>query len=491
MTTNERSIERELKLAVPPRFRLSPLPVLDGVVPQADPPVRYSTDFFDSKDLALAAWGAVLRYRSGQGWQLKLPDTGDGLLTRTELAFAGQHGDAPDAAREILTAYLRGRPVGLSARTRTIRYRVGFVDERGAERLELVDDRVTIVEPDTGRRLRQLEIELRDPDALDLLDTLAERLGEAGATPDTRSKYLWALGDRSPAAEVVVPQLGPDAAIRDVVRAAIASAARQLIDSDVAIRAAIDPDAIHQARVATRRLRSHLRTFGGLLDPSWARALRTDVRRLGDALGRVRDTEVLTDRLCATAERLRTPEAIDGIVAVLRARLSIERAGLAAAMSGAPYLALLGRVVEAAAAPALTVDPEAPGLDELRPIVRRAWRRLRSSVERAGDQPADDDLHRVRIEAKRSRYAAEAIAPLAGKPAAAFARAATRLQEVLGEHQDAVLAWTWLHDAAQEGAIDMFTAGELAAFQLALRDDARARWRKAWNRAQRNRPGTW
>ena len=491
MDAPEAAIERELKLAVPPRFRLPALPVLDGLTARLEPPVRYTTDFYDTTDLALAGWDVVLRFHSGEGWRVKLPNAGRALLARPELAFGGERGTVPQAALEVLTAYLRGRSVERQARTRAVRRRTLFIDKRDRERLALVDDRVTAIEPEAGRRLRQLEIELRAPDASEHRDALAEWLEEAGALPSGLSKYHWALGGRAPGTEVVVPDLGPDSGIGDVIRAALATATRQLIDHDATIREGGDPEAIHQARIATRRLRSHLRTFGELVDPSWATTLRDELRVVGDALGRVRDTEVLAERLRAAAERLDAPRAAEAVAGALLDRLAEARGTLAATMSSADYLALLDRLIVASAAPKLSVDPDAPAADALRPVVQRTWRRLRRRVRRSDDPPTDDELHRVRIEAKRARYASETIAPLVGKRAAAFARAATRLQDVLGEHRDATVAWNWLHDEAREARIDPFTAGELAALELAIRDAARVRWPKAWKRTQRRRPSTW
>lgn len=492
MNAPDRSIERELKLAVPPGFRLPTLTSLDGLAAQAPKTTRFRTDFYDTGDLALAAWGVVLRFRGGEGWTVKLPDRGDLLAERQELTFAGSSGEVPPRAVEILAAYLRGRPVAVRARTATVRRRTPFADTRGSERIALVDDRVTTLEPDARRAFRQLEVELIDPDAGDLLDELSARLEDAGATAgDDRSKYGWALGDRAPVPEVVVPELAPDAMLRDVVRAALGSAVADLVHADAAIREGGDPEGVHRARVATRRLRSHLRTFRGVLEPAWADGLRAELTALGDTLGRVRDTEVLSDRLSAAAARVHAPEAVERIVAILAERLAAERDTLAAMMTEAHYFALLDRALRGAATPPLRADGEAPAVDTLGPAVRRTWRGLRKRVRRAGDPPADAELHAIRIAAKRARYASETVAPLSGKRAAAFSRAAARLQSVLGEHQDAVVAWNWLRDAAREGRIDTFTAGELAALQLAAQDAARGRWPKTWKAARRRRPSTW
>ena len=109
------------------------------------------------------------------------------------------------------------------------------------------------------------------------------------------------------------------------------------------------------------------------------------------------------------------------------------------------------------------------------------------------DDPPDEELHAVRIRAKRCRYAAEAVAPAIGKAAKRFAAAVEGVQEVLGEHQDAVVAGQWLRDHAAAAAGSpvecAFVAGELAALEEVAAKRSRAEWRKAWKRAKRANRG--
>src|SRR5512132_3290095 len=79
-------IERDLKLSVPPRFRMPNLAEYGAI--QTGPPQQSTTIFYDTADLALAGWGCLLRHRTREGWTVKLPDlgTGDGL-ERPEIAF--------------------------------------------------------------------------------------------------------------------------------------------------------------------------------------------------------------------------------------------------------------------------------------------------------------------------------------------------------------------------------------------------------------------
>ena len=96
--------------------------------------------------------------------------------------------------------------------------------------------------------------------------------------------------------------------------------------------------------------------------------------------------------------------------------------------------------------------------------------------------PGDVELHTVRIRAKRMRYAADAVAPILGKPARRFADAAAELQAILGEHNDAVVAGAWLRTwaAVRRSGDAAFAAGMLAGIERAAANDAQRRWRKAW-----------
>jgi CHAD domain-containing protein len=107
------------------------------------------------------------------------------------------------------------------------------------------------------------------------------------------------------------------------------------------------------------------------------------------------------------------------------------------------------------------------------------------------DDPPDSALHEVRILAKHCRYAAEAVAPAAGRPAARLAAAIADLQTVLGDHQDTIVAEAWLRNAAAttpEGAV---AAGELILLQRWQRARLRARLPAAWKAASAKDLRSW
>jgi CHAD domain-containing protein len=279
------------------------------------------------------------------------------------------------------------------------------------------------------------------------------------------------------------------------VRRAIASSVVHLVRHDPVVRLDTDPEGVHQARVATRRLRSDRRTFGPRVDPEAMRAIRAELGWLAEALGEARDADVLLDRIRARVATLGPSEApaATHVVGALEHRDKEAHAALIEAVRSPRYTALLEVLVDAANAPPLRPEASALAADVLPGLVRDPWRKLRKAVDRAGADAADAVLHGIRIRAKRTRYAAEAVAPVVGETARRFAKAAARLQDELGEHQDAVVAQAWLRGwAAEQASVDeAFAAGMLAGLEDAAARASRSIWRRAWKGLDRRSLRSW
>ena len=494
------TVEREAKLAASPAFRMPELAgVLQGIRSVRRPDATLHTIYVDTPELRLLRWGASLRYREGQGWTVKLPPPGrDDVLRRDEIGFPGDGGVVPAEALDLLRGFLRNADVQPVLRLRAERRLWELRDAEDHVLVQVTDDGVEVVRGDPFRtRFRELEVEERDPGAGALLAVVVARLRAAGAgAPDPTPKPVRALGPAAMApADVEVGELPPRPTAGQVVRRAIASSVVHLVRHDPVVRLDTDPEGVHQARVATRRLRSDLRTFGPLLDPVWTAAIREELSWLADALGGARDADVLLDRIRGRVAGLGPTEAPAAahVVEALERRDKEAHATLIDAIAEPRYATLLDVLVEAANAPALRPGTDIPADEALPALVRRPWRSLARAAERAGDEPNDEVLHGIRIRAKRVRYAADAVVPVVGEAARRFARDAARLQEVLGEHQDAVVARTWLRGwAASIGSVDgAFAAGMLAGLEEAAANGSRARWRRAWRRLDRGRSRSW
>lgn len=493
-----------MKLGAGPAFHLPDLNgVVEGVAVTTPEAVRMETVYYDTPDLRLARWGVSLRHRAGEGWTLKLAPRapvgkpqGD-LLERDELTFEGGSKKPPEAAVALVRAYVRKAELVPVARLSTLRRRVRLVDAAGARLAEVVDDEVSVRD---GRRVaarfREIEVEVAaGGDAGDgIVAPLVMRLRGAGAgAPDPTPKHIRALGPRAmEPPEVSSQPVQKDAPAKDVIRSAIADSVAALLRHDPLVRTSGDPEEVHQARVATRKLRSHLRTFAPLLEIEWTDPLRSELGWLAMSLGAVRDSEVLLERL---RERSRSLPASDArsaasLLHILELDIETMRKKLLTDLGSARYVDLLERLVAAAHAPATLPEADQPAGSVLPALASIPWRRLRSAVRQLPENPGDPDLHRIRILAKRARYAAEAVAPVAGSGAEGFARAAAKLQTVLGEHQDSVTAQAWLRSARVTGR-RAFVAGELIAMEHVAAEEARGRWPKAWKSLEQKRLRDW
>ncbi|WCI09079.1 CHAD domain-containing protein [Arthrobacter sp. OVS8] len=120
------------------------------------------------------------------------------------------------------------------------------------------------------------------------------------------------------------------------------------------------------------------------------------------------------------------------------------------------------------------------------PLVSKQRKRLKKevrSLDAETSSPAEDAaLHEVRKSAKRLRYAAEAAAPVFGKPASALARAAEEIQEILGDHHDSVVTRDLLRELAASGpGTDAFTYGRLHSLEQQAGEESRGTFFRTWS----------
>ena len=490
-------LEREVKLGAGPAFHLPDLSgVVEGIAVAPPETVRMETIYYDTPDLRLARWGVSLRHRAGEGWTLKLPSTTDGaLLERDEITFQGAAKKPPEGAIGVVRAYVRRSELVPVARLSTVRRRVRLVDATGTRVAEVVDDEVSVRD---GRRVaarfREIEVEAPGPDGEGIITPLVTRLRGAGAgAPDPTPKHIRALGPRAiEPPEVATEPLLPNAPAKDVVRNAIAASVAALLHHDPLVRTGRDPEAVHQARVATRKLRSNLRTFAPLLDVGWSEPLRSELGWLAMGLGSVRDSEVLLDRLRERTKSLAPNDqrSAESLLQVLQKEIDALRKKLIEDLDSQRYVDLVENLVAAAHSPVTLPEADQPATAVLPALATMPWKRLRSAVRKLPQAPADLELHRIRILAKRARYAAEAVAPVVGAKADDFAKAAAKLQTVLGEHQDSVTAQAWLRETKVTGR-RAFVAGQMIALEGVAANQSRAKWRKVWDALDRRRLRDW
>ncbi len=455
----EATAEYERKLEAPEGFEL---PDLGGEPLETR---IFTSVYHDTPERSLAHAGLTLRRRTERGrsvWQLKLP-AGDARLELEEPG--GPVGPPPELAR-LLTAHLRHGPVSPVAELRTRRH--GALVARDGTTAEVTIDDVAVMDAlRVVEEFVEVEVELRAGKRKEL-DAIAGALEDAGARPsDGMPKVFRVL--RLPVTEAT-----PGDALA-ALRARLRMQLREILSHDPGTRLGRDPESLHDMRVAVRRSRALLRA-GSKLYSDDVSALADELRWLGEKLGAVRDLDVLLERLRADVGELDADDRVSGrtLLRTLERRRGATRTSLLKALAGERYLTLLDDF----AAAVERLEPSGADLT-VGDLARRELKKLRTRVRATGDDPADDELHALRKRGKRVRYAYE----LAGDDA--VVKRAKAFQDVLGEHQDSVVAEATLRGlaTAPEKAL---AAGRLIERERGKRADARAAWRSAWRRLERS-----
>ena len=256
-----------------------------------------------------------------------------------------------------------------------------------------------------------------------------------------------------------------------------------LVAHDPGVRVGEDPENLHHHRVAARRARAFLRAARSHLDPAWRRPLADALEHLGDATGPVRDLDVALAHLRGELDRLDETDHLAKAMILdrLEDELASCRGRLLETLDGSDYRFLLAR---------LRFPPRlAEGVDEipLEALAAKEFKRLAGLVGRLGKRPDEAAIHRLRIALKRARYASELATPK-GAVRKRFLADARVLQDLLGEHQDAVVAEQRLRGVAIEDVrtAAAFAAGRLAERQCRRRERVQERLPAAWKRLRKS-----
>jgi CHAD domain-containing protein len=532
MTTELR--ETEQKYEARPGMVLPPLEDLPRVAEVSGPQDETLTaEYYDTHDLRLLQAGVTLRRRDGgadPGWHLKLPEdparNGPGTSSRREfqvpfdrdergragqgrLTRAVKHaGDpVPDELARLVRVHSRGIQLRPVARIETRRHRTTLRGADGASLAEVVADEVaaqTLGPTTTLTRWDEVEVELTGGGPR-LLKAANRRLRRGGLRPAAYSAKLErAMADSLPEhADGRAPAWRADGKLTasspagDVVLAYVAAQAERLKALDPAVRRD-EPDAIHQMRVAARRLRTAFQAFPMVMPKAMTLHARDELRWLGQVLGEARDNEVLSERFRAELASIPvefSPDPVrDRISAHFAARQATARASIRQALDSRRYLALLDEldlllsnapVAQAAAAPASEVLPRA-----IARAYQRTARRMRRARRMRPGPARDLALHEARKAAKRARYAAEAATPALGPKARRLARRMKAVQSALGDHHDAVTAGTSARQISVHAHLageDTFSFGLLADRARHQAGESRRQAKAAWKRATRRK----
>jgi CHAD domain-containing protein len=466
--------EIETKFDIPPDYKVPGLSRFAGKGGRIDvDTVQIMSTYYDTPAMDLLGYRITVRRRSGTadtGWQVKVPGTG----FRTELHWSSRGYAIPKAITALLTPFVGTGRIAPAIRLEVRRVRHRVYREDGELIAEIAQDDVRALSLGVAVRAprwQELEAELGPAGDEDILTRLGKALRKTGAVASTsRSKLARAafgIGN-----ELVA---SPRQSAGDVLSDYIGAQVDALVGGHFAVRYDI-ADSVHQARVACRRLRSTLGTFGDYFDAS-APSLAEQLQWYAGVLGAVRDLEVLQQRLDDAIRALPT-ELVVGPIAKrideqLTTRSAAARAELLAVQEGAAYRDLLEQLRRWNTEPPFTGRADRPAsalADAVRAIEHKLRKRLDVATRKRG---TDDDMHRARKAGKRARYAAEATDGEASEDV----KRAKALQDLLGEFQDSVVATELLDElarAARERGEDIFSYGILIGEQRARAAAARA-----------------
>ncbi|HSD44914.1 MAG TPA: CHAD domain-containing protein [Burkholderiales bacterium] len=515
-------MEVELKLLVPPDdlLRIDRHPAVRAARRGGGRKLALETVYYDTPEADLAHAGVALRLRrDGDRWVQTLKGGGTaaaGLHARDEIEWdlTGQTlnvGLLDDTRYAELFAKrkVRGRlqPVFTTEFERTLRT-LALPDGTLAE---LALDRGVIRAGHETAPISEAEIELKGGDAARLFGLaraiardVPVRLGHA-----SKAERGYALGRGAPPPRKARPvPLEATMTAGDALRRIAMACIAQMQSNEDGVRGGRDPEYLHQLRVGLRRLRSSLGLVALASSKEAVAPLAGELRWLGGALGPARDWDVfMTETFARLARQFRQAPG----VASFRARAARVRRAHAAtardAVSSQRYTDLLLALGEAFARDDLPVfagsaAPAATQLGSEPPprfgspvgafaafVMDRRHRRVRKRGRQVPEAPPEE-RHRVRIAAKKLRYAAEFFAPLyPAKRVARYVAALQDLQDILGALNDAAVVDRLLAELAGTGRpIAAGVDGLVRGWVAAVAQQELARYRRAWREFENAKP---
>src|SRR5215218_5536324 len=297
--------------------------------------------------------------------------------------------------------------------------------------------------------LSRVEVEVgSDAQIHDGVGDFVEVLREAlDLRPTRTSKFRTGLSvaGLSPA---VAPDLGPteiDATLScgEVAFAILRRHFAAMLAHEPGVRLGEDPEELHDMRVATRRLRAALKLYKKVL-PRRAENYERDLRFFANALGEVRDLDMLLEKLAG--------KALEEIVAALEERRVEARRRMLEVLDSNRYerfVASFTGTLRRGRSPV----PTGPILEVAPDLVRRRYKKVRKVVETLTEDSPPEDFHDLRKKGKRLRYALEPLQGIYGKPAEKMVDLLKDVQDDLGDNQDLVVAAQSLKELAAAGEL--------------------------------------
>lgn len=519
MTATGIHAELEAKLSVADGADLSRIARLARIGPyplRRRDVVRLHSIYLDTANHALARNGIALRLRRCVGrWELTLkyagrqrgavyerPEFTVPLPTRPHLPFRLTE----DTFRWRLAAIVAGRDLETSVVTDIRRRRIDVLAPGAAADspaiAELALDRVRVggAEPDKGTaEYCEVEVEATGGSRQDVAAVARNlrrtfHLTVSRATKLARGLEL--LYGRA-ATDTGLAVLEAHDTVEQTARKIVSRLLRRLRRCDPGARLGDDPEALHDMRVATRRLRAAVRALEAGFSASRRGFFLRELRWLGQTLGGVRDVDVqlANVRSFAAGAPPGHRTGLRKLIEYLEREREVRRTAMLSDLDSDRYVTLVLSLEEFADGPARSRVLAAREHIAVagRRAIKRAFRRLLKRGQRVeAAAPAPEDLHALRIRAKRVRYLMEFMRELTGKPGRRLTRQLVRLQDLLGAYHDAVVAADFVRQfvegpGKEVGPSTLLALGALVGSDLRVAEHTRADFQRTWKRFARPR----
>jgi triphosphatase len=448
--------EVELKLDVPIHSlrRLTGSSLLRGASASARKPASLVSTYFDTKKLKLRDKGLSLRVRRIGRRHVQTVKQEDSAKAAALSRNEWEHdigADQPDldATRDTALAPLLSKKLRRALKpvfqTR-VRRRV-FQLRSGNSEVELAIDKGTVEAGRSSSPLCEVELELKQGRAADLFELAKTLAGEVPVALAVKSKadrgYALIAAEKPAAVKAGPVALTPDSDVQSAFKIIARACLHQLVANQPAVRAG-DPEGVHQMRVALRRLRAAISLFGDMLPDPQTNALKAELKWLGGELGTARELEVFLKRVVKpVADRKPHGPGVAVVSRELRQRRSDAYARAHAAVDSQRCRGLVLDTAAWIETGDWTRNPDdaARSLRE-RPIaaaaadeLHRRWKKIVKQGKHL-DELNPERRHRLRIQAKKLRYASEFFA--GAFPRKKSVRRREGFVAGLGELQDAL-----------------------------------------------------
>ena len=447
-----------------------------GLLVAPESTLEITDTYYDTDDWRFYRAGYALRVRKTDGdvesTMKSLAPAEDGLRRRREISEPLKD-DKPTTLKKA------GGPVGERSRailgerkmrplfrmqTRRRRFALKRSTDGDMEDVRIGEvslDASEIPLGDEPTRLRRVEVEAGigtapSPDLHGFVDEMQFALE---LTPASISKYetgLYASGLNPDGSDELGPtDVDPSMSVGEVAFAVLRRQFAEMRNHEPGTRLGEDPEELHDMRVPTRRMRAAMKVFEDAL-PERARWLREELRWVAHALGDVRDLDVQVERFEAWKEEAdeESAEFLDRILKITEKQRAEARKDMLEVLDSERYERLessfakmlrrgpgaereLARMDGQAREPITSVAPA---------LVSSRYRKWRKAAKRLDETSSPEAFHDVRKKGKRLRYTLEFVSEVYGKPVQKLVKPLKKLQDDLGDHQDAIVTAGYLRE---------------------------------------------